>query len=56
MDQWKKDDMKESRYGGIKGGMRVEVDQWKNKDRKESGYGGDKRERRVERSGGRMKT
>ena len=48
MDQWKKDDMKESRYGGIKGGMRVEVQHWKKDDMKESGYGGEKRERTAE--------
>ena len=48
MKQWKKEDMKESEYGGVKGGMRVEVQHWKKDDMKESGYGGEKRERTAE--------
>ena len=48
MKQWKKEDMKESEYGGVKGGMRVEVQHWKKDDMKESGYGGEKRRRRIE--------
>ena len=58
MNQWKNEDRTESRYGGVKRGVRVEVDQWKREDTKESGYGreerkesrggGERRERRVE--------